>query len=163
MVRKARPMSNKEEVIFDLGGNEEGEWFPFQASQIDSNTGEVIWGDPVPNVKVKIRSWKPFFEAQIEGRKRQVEHVFNPKSKAMERISFIPELSIEEAKKERDNAYDYAITGFENLKGRDKQLIACTRENKIGLMKNPVFERFFVKCQQVFDSAWVTKEALIKN
>jgi hypothetical protein len=151
------------ELFFDLNVGKDGEWFPFQISRTDSSTGKVIWDDPVPNVKVKIRSWKPFFEERLVTRKREVEHVPNTMTRHMDRNTYIPEPTIEEAMAERDDAYDYAITGFENLKDKNKQLIACTRENKIGLMKNPVFERFFVKCQETLDSAGVTKEALIKN
>jgi hypothetical protein len=87
----------------------------------------------------------------------------NPKTRQMERITYYAELSIEEAKAERDDAYDFAITGIEGFKdAKTGQIITCTRANKLALMKVPVFDRFFAKCQQVLASSGV-KEQESKN
>jgi len=133
-----------------------GEWFPFQNSHIDPSTGEPVFDDPEKDAKVQIRSMSPFFEERIASRKRKVEHVLNPKSKIMERVSFYEELSIDEARKERDDAYDFAITGIEGFKdAKTGRIIECTREDKLALMKVPVFDRFFARCQQLLASSGV--------
>jgi hypothetical protein len=151
-------------MFFDLSTNE-GEWFPFQNSKIDPLTGEPVFDDPVTDAKVQIRSMTPFFEERIAKRKRQAEHVMNPKTRQMERISFYAELSVEEAKAERDDAFDFAITGIEGFKdSKTGVVIACTRENKLALMKVPVFDRFFARCQQLLASYGVKqKEEIEKN
>lgn len=131
----------------------EGEWFPFQNSKIDPLTGEPVFDDPDTEAKVQIRSMTPFFEERIAKRKRQTEHVMNPKTRQMERISYYAELTPEEARTERDDAFDYAITGIAGFKdSKTKQEITCNRENKIALMKVPVFDRFFARCQQMLAS-----------
>jgi hypothetical protein len=149
-------------MLFSLDSSE-GEWFPFQNSKIDPLTGDPVFDDPVSDAKVQIRSMTPFFEERIAKRKRQTEHVMNPKTRQMERIAFYAELSIEEAKAERDDAFDFAITGIEGFKdAKTGKLITCTRENKLALMKVPVFDRFFARCQQLLASSGV-KEEMEKN
>jgi len=149
-------------MLFNLETNE-GEWFPFQNSTISPSTGEPVFDDPVSDARVQIRSMTPFFEERIAKRKRQTEHVMNPKTRQMERITYYAELSIEEAKAERDDAYDFAIMGIEGFKdAKTGQIITCTRANKLALMKVPVFDRFFAKCQQVLASSGV-KEQESKN
>jgi len=150
-------------MFIDLSTNE-GEWFPFQNSHIDPLTGEPIFDDPVTDAKVQIRSMTLFFEERIAKRKRQTEHVMNPKTRQMERISYYSELSVEEAKAERDDAFDFAITGIEGFKdSKTGQIITCTKENKIALMKIPVFDRFFARCQQLLSSSGVKEKELEKN
>lgn len=137
----------------------QGEWFPFQNSHIDSLTGEPVFDDPVTDAKVQIRSMTPFFEERIAKRKRQTEHVMNPKTRQMERITFYAELSVEEARVERDDAFDFAITGLEGFKdSKTGNMIDCTRENKLALMKVPVFDRFFARCQQLLSSSGVKEQ-----
>lgn len=152
-------------MFIDLKAAIEGEWFPFQNSHIDTVSGEPVFDDPVKDAKVQIRSMSPFFEERIAKRKRVVEHVLNTKSKAMDRNSFFPELSVEDAKTERDDAFDYAITGIECFKdAKTGTIITCTRENKLALMKVPVFDRFFARCQQLLSSSGVKeKEEISKN
>ena len=149
-------------MLFNLDQNE-GEWFPFQNSKIDPLTGEPVFDDPVTDAKVQIRSITPFFEERIAKRKRQAEHVMNPKTRQMERISFYTELSLEESKVERDDAFDFAITGIEGIKdSKTGRLLKNTREDKLALMKVPVFDRFFARCQQLLSSSGV-KEQVEKN
>lgn len=142
-------------MFVNLSQNE-GEWFPFQNSKIDQLTGEPVFDDPDTEAKVQIRSMTPFFEERISKRKRQVEHVMNPKTRQMERVVYYADLSVAEAKAERDEAYDYAITGMEGFKdSKTGKIIECTRENKIALMKVPVFDRFFARCQQILASSGI--------
>jgi hypothetical protein len=150
-------------MLFNLDGQNEGEWFPFQNSKIDPLTGEPVFDDPVTDAKVQIRSMTPFFEERVAKRKRQAEHVMNPKTRQMERISFYAELSVEEAKAERDDAFDFAITGIEGFKdAKTGKMIPNDRASKLALMKVPVFDRFFARCQQLLSSSGV-KEQVEKN
>lgn len=145
-------------MLVDLEINE-GEWFSFQSSKIDPLTGEPVFDDPVSDAKVQVRSMASFFEERISARKRQVEHVMNPKTRQMERVSFYAELSPDDAKKERDDAYDYAIMDFSGFKNsKTSKEIECTRDNKIALMKLPVFDRFFARCQQLLASSGIKEK-----
>jgi hypothetical protein len=145
--------------------NLQGEWFSFFGSHIDPSTGETIFEEPVSDARVQIRSMIPFVEERMAKRKKSVEHVYNPKTRAMERISYYPELSLDESKTERDDAWDYIITAIENFKdSKTNELILCTRENKLKLMKVPVFDRFVARCLQILTSSGVKmKEEEIKN
>jgi len=93
--------------------NTKGEWFDFRMSSVDPNTGDIVWGEPVKGVRVQIRSWKPFFDDQINSRERIVEWKINPKTRQNERHSNLKDLTIAEIKKQKDDAIDYAITGLE--------------------------------------------------
>jgi hypothetical protein len=151
-------------IDLDLDQNE-GEWFQFFTSHIDPNNGEVIYDPPDSDARVQVRSILPFVEERLLKRKRNVEHVLNPKTRTMERVSFNPDLSPEEEKKEREDLWDYAIVGFENFKDRKTaEVIECTRENKLKLMKVPVFDRFIARClQMISDSQTRAKQESQKN
>lgn len=151
-------------MLFDLSAAQ-GERFQFFTSHIDQNTGETIYDEPSGDAWVEIRSMAPFFEERMAKRKKIVENVYNPKTRGMERISYYPDLSPEEAKTERDDAMDYCITDFGNFKdSKTGKVIECTRENKLLLMKVPVFDRFIARCQQLLSEAGVKqKEDEAKN
>jgi hypothetical protein len=139
--------------------NKKGAWFTFRMSEIDQNTGNIVWGDEIPELEVQIRSMKPFFEERIRGRERGVGHVYNVKSRAMDRETFFKDLTPDESKAERDDAFDYAITGLKGFKSRaTREPYPCTREVKIGLMAYDWFDRFFADCQQKIDSLSIEME-----
>jgi len=152
-------------MYIDLDLQQEGEWFNFFSSRIDEATGEVIYDEPVKDARVKIRSMAPFIEQRVGIRKRQYEHVVNPKTRQMERIAYYPELSIDELKAEREDTWDYIIQDFEGF--ADKKTgkeIKCTRVNKIKMMKITLFDRFVARCQQILaDSGVHLEEQETKN
>lgn len=144
---------------------EKGEWFNFFSSHIDPDTKDIIYEEPVTEARVQIRSMMPFLEDRMAKRKRDVEHVIHPKTRAYVRIAFYPDPTPEQVQAEKDDTWDYVITGWENIKdSKTKELIPCTRENKLKLMRLPVFDRFIAKCVEIIDgSKAVTKEAIEKN
>lgn len=152
-------------MFLDLKAAEQGEWFNFFSSHIDPVTGEPVYEEPVKDARVQIRSIGPFIEERMAKRKKVVEHVYNQKTRSMERLSYSPDLTPEEQKAERDDLWDYAITGLENFKdSKTGTVIGCTRENKLALMKVPVFDRFVARCQQLLASSGVkAKEDEAKN
>ena len=152
-------------MFVDLSGDNRGEWFQFRMSKIDPNTGEIVWDKPMEGTKVQIRSMKAFFEERIAKRERITEWKINPKTRANEKHTNFKELSIEEVKAERDDAYDYAIVGLEGFKDKKtRKPVECTRENKLALMSKDFFDRFFADCQQTLDTTGVEMEkVIIKN
>ena len=148
-------------MIFDLD-QAEGERFPFFTSTIDPATGAISYDSP-GDAWVELRPMQPFFEERLAKRKKITEHVHNPKTRQLERISYYPELSVDEAKKERDDAWDYAITGFGNFKDKSGKIIEFNRENKMKMIKSPVFIRFCERCFEVMANSGVSKEEELKN
>jgi hypothetical protein len=151
-------------MFFDLEALQ-GERFQFFGSHLDPNTGNITYDEPAGDAWVTVRGMVPFIEERLAKRKKVIEHIYNPKTRAMERISFYPDLSPEEAKAENDDLWDYVITGLENFRdSKTKEPIACTRENKIALMKVPVFDRFIARCLQMLSESGIKdKEDLPKN
>jgi len=156
-------MREEKFIDIDLDASE-GEWFPFQVSSIDPDTGKVIWDAPAlddkgePIASLKIRIMAPFYEERIVKRVRIVEHVFNPKSRSMERISSFKDLTMDEIRAERDDAIDYAITDIKGFRDKStKKPLECTKENKLALMKIPVIDRFFGRCQELLGQFSVEK------
>lgn len=146
-------------MLFDLDGSE-GQWFPFFGSRVDPKTGDVIYEEPATDGRVKIRSLVPYLEGIVSKRKRTVEHVYNPKTRSMDRVAYTAEPTPEQAQIERDDAWDYAIVAFEHLKDkRTGAVIECTRENKLKLMRVPAFDRFFSRCQELLADLAVSQEA----
>jgi len=151
-------------MVFDLDRQTEGEWFPFFESHVNEK-GEIVYDDPKPNAgRVRIRSLTPIIEQKQEGKKRSFAFVLNPQTRAMERVGYFEEVSLEQAKNERDDVWDYAITGFEGLYDAKGNEIACTRENKLKLMAIPMFDRYVGKCLRMLsDAGVVAKEEQGKN
>jgi hypothetical protein len=133
-------------MIINLDATE-GELFPFQVSTINPETGETTWEAPDAEAYVVVRSMQPFFEERMLKRKKVVEHVYNPKSRQMERDRHDADLTPEEARKENEDAFDYAIIELGKFTdSKTGKPIETTRENKLKLLKIPVFDRFITKC-----------------
>ena len=146
-------------MLLDLESQEQGEWFQWFSSHIDEATGDIVYDDPSPDARVKIRSMAPFIEERVSTRKRQYEHVVNPKTKQMERIPYYKDLSFDELKKEREDTWDYIIQGLEGfVDKKTRKEITLTRENKIKLMKLPIFDRFIARCLQMLSSSGVEEQ-----
>jgi len=143
----------------------EGEIFPFQVSTINSETGETIWEEPDPEAYVVVRSMQPFFEERALKRKKVVEHIYNPKTRQMERDKHDVDLTPAEAKKEGEDALDYAIVELGKfVDSKTGKPIETTRENKLKIMKNPVFDRFIAKCfRELANSGVKAQEELDLN
>ena len=145
-------------MIIDLEATQ-GEWFPFFGSHINMETGETVYEEPTPDARVQIRSMAPFYEDRLAKRQKKYEHVYNPKTRQMERVAFYQELTPAEEKAEREDAWDYTITGIEGfVDSKTGDTIACTRENKLKLMKLPVFDRFMARCLQILNSAGIKEK-----
>ena len=143
-------------MLFDIDQSE-GERFQFFTSTIDPKTGEIIYDDPVSDAWVTLRSMQPFFEERLSQKKQLVEHVHNPVTRQMERQTYYKELTWNESKVERDDAWDYSIVALENFKDKDGNIIECTRENKLKMVKIPVFDRFISRCFQVMSESGIIK------
>lgn len=145
-------------TLFNLDKEDLGDWFEFFSSKFDPATGEVIYDKPEEGAaEFRIRSMQPFWEERLGGRKKQHKFVQNPTTRAMERVSWYDDLPLDEQKKENDDAWDYAITGFKNAFSAPDVPLECTRENKLKLIAIPVFARF-AKC--VFE---IISEAGVKQ
>lgn len=143
----------------------EGEWFPFQESIVDEK-GKAIFEEPKKDAgRVRVRSVAPFMEERLLKRRRY-DWVFNPNPEIndMVRKAYYEDLPLEEAKKENEDMFDFAITGLENFFDKNGKEIECTRENKIKLMKVPAFDRFIARCIRLVGSAQAeAKESEQKN
>ena len=138
----------------------QGEWFTFFTSHIDPQSGEPKYDAPDGDARVKIRSIGPFVEERMMKRKKVFENVLNPKTRSMERLGYYPELSADEQKAERDDMWDYAILDFENFTdAKTGDEIPCNRDNKLKMMRLPVFDRFVARCQQLLSEAGIKAKA----
>lgn len=151
-------------MLIDLEAAQ-GEWFFWFGSHIDPVTGEPVYEEPAEGARVKVRPIAPFIEERLAGRKREIQNVLNSKTRAMERISYYPDLPADQARAERDDLIDFTIVDFEGFKdSRTGEVIACTRENKLKLAALPIFDRFLGRCWQLLaDSAGLAKENEEKN
>ena len=151
-------------MIIDFDAND-GEWFPFFMSRINAKTGDIEYDEPLPDAgRVCIRSLTPFLEQRQTSRKKKAEFVLNPKTRSMERVEYIEELPPDQAKAERDDAWDYIIKDFNNFFDAKGEPIPCNRENKLRLMTLPVFDRFVARCIQLLSEQVVkTAEEERKN
>ena len=145
---------------------EQGDWFPFFGSTIDFMTGDIIYDPPADGAaEFCFRSPIPFWEDRRKDRKKEYKMVLNPTTRAMERVGYYPDLPYAEEQKERDDSWDYAITGMRNARWTDDgPEMECTRENKLKLLKNSAFLRYANRVlQMLLDTGVKRKEEAEKN
>lgn len=146
-------------TLFNLDKEDLGDWFEFFNSRFDPATGEVIYDEPEEGAaEFRIRSMAPFWEERLSGRKKEHKFVQNPTTRAMERVSWPEELPADEAKKENEDSWDYAITGIKNAFSAPGVSIECTRENKLKLLKMSVFVRFINRVFQIISETEVKRK-----
>ena len=153
-------------TVFEQGEKEQGDWFPFVSSRIDPSTGEVCYDPPEEGAaEFCFRSPTPFWQERQKGRKKEHKMVLNPGSKAMERVGYYPDLPPEEERTERDDSWDYVITGMRNARWSENgPEMECTRENKLKLLKNTAFLRFANRTlQMIIETGVKVKESSEKN
>jgi hypothetical protein len=154
-------------TVFDKAEkDQEGDWFPFFTSRYDPTTGEIIYDEPVEGAaEFCFRSPAPFWEERRKHRKREYKMVVNPTTRQMERVGYYPDLPFAEEIKERDDSWDYIITGMRNARWtEDGPEMDCTRENKLDLLKNAAFLRFANRVLQIItDTGIKAKEDAEKN
>ena len=152
-------------TIFDLEENQ-GTWFPFFTSKFDLTNGEIIYDLPEEGAaEFCFRSPNPFWEEARKERKKESKMVVNPQTRQMERVSYDADLSVEAEIKQRDNSWDYVITGMKNARWKtDGPEIKCTRENKLKLLKNAQFLRYANHVLElILDTGTKQAEARAKN
>ena len=152
-------------TVFDFTKDDQGDWFSFFGSRLDTATGEIVYDKPEKGAaEFRIRLMGPFFEERRKGRKKEHKMVLNTITKAMERVSWFEDLPDDEAEKENGDAWDYAITGMKNAFSAPKVEIECNRENKLKMVDMPVFLRFINRVFVILSEAGVKqKDASEKN
>jgi len=152
---------------FDLNNNA-GDWFPFFHSEV-SPDGSISYFDPTVDaarVEIRLASPEEMEAIYAKTRTKRVEHVFNPKARKMERIEFIDQTPAQEAE-ERRLTWDLGIRDWEDeepMLGPDGSPIPKTPENKIKLMRIPVFARFVNRCLELISGVQEeAKQAAEKN
>ena len=150
-------------TVFDFKESE-GDWFDFFESHVDMENEKIIYDDPKPGTgRACFRSTTPFIAAKMAEQKKKHEFVLNTKSKAMERIVYLEEISPEEQQKFNDDMYDYAITGWERFFDAEGNALECTRENKLKLAKVPVFDRFMARCLEIQMNGLAEQKVVIEK
>jgi hypothetical protein len=139
-------------TIFNDNGAAEnqGVWFKFQTSRFDAEKKETVFDPPADDAaEFCVRSLIPFFTERMKARKKKSEFIFNPSTRAMERVSYYPDLTPEEVQKEQEDAWDYLIIGVKNATWADGTPIECNRADKVKLMKIEQFDLFIGHCLKV--------------
>ena len=151
-------------MLFDLEKSEQGEGFKFFESRI-TEKGDVVYDDPKEDAATfYIRAIGPKVEEFVAKRKRRFDFVLNPSTRTMERCGYFEEQSREDAQRQTDDLWDYAITGWDDKALDAKgQPIPVTRENKLRLMRLAVFDRFVARCLQLLASAGVKAQEKVEG
>jgi hypothetical protein len=143
---------------FDLEVGSKGEWFAFFMSNVkgidESGDPKIEYLDPEPDAGrfcIRVADEKTLDEIYKQTRKKEYQFVRNPKTRAMERVAYI-EQTPEQEKLERELLWDHCIEKWENILDTKGNQIPCNKENKLKLMKNPQFSRFFFKCCEVINN-----------
>lgn len=152
-------------TVFDQE-KEQGDWFPFFNSHYDLSTGEILYDPPEEGAaEFCFRSPAQFWQDRQKGRTKQYKMVLNPSTRQMERVGYFDDLSPDEQQAERDDSWDYCITGIKGARwSEDGPEMECTRENKLKLVKNAAFLRYANRVLQIILETGVkVKEDAEKN
>ncbi len=146
--RKDKAVSDQIEVLQKGATIESREFTAEEQKQFVESVGKLfIFDDPQEGAaEFQIRRAVYFFLERNEQRTKKHQFVLNPTTRAMEHVSYYPELTVAEKKKEADDMYDYAIVGIRGATWEGGKEIECNRENKLKLMKDEQFSRFVQHC-----------------
>ncbi|HSW62170.1 MAG TPA: hypothetical protein VLH56_02445 [Dissulfurispiraceae bacterium] len=137
---------------FDISKIGGGEWFPYQDSHVDPESGEVTWLEPDAEEMACFRQVPPdkFREIQNRHRGKKVNTpVLNSRTKAMEIVT-VYEQTAEQEQAERVEFWDNAISDWTFIDPRTKEAIPCTAENKYLLITRvPAFLRWVNRCMSL--------------
>ena len=139
---------------FDLSGESHGEWFRFFKSEVKEN-GEIVYAEPengAGRVCIRLGDPKTIGDIQAKTRVKKSEFVVNPTDRKMERVVYYDQTD-EQARKEQELVWDYAIQEWEGILDKNGNDVPCTAENKLKLMGIPVFARFVHRCLRMMVSA----------
>lgn len=152
-------------MIINLQTQEDGTWFPFFYSRIDSSTMDIIYDDPIEGgPRMKIRTPGSFFRDRNQKQKKESEMVFNKKSRGMEKVVSLKELTPEEQKQENDDFVDYVIEDIEENFKLDGKVIRCDRETKIKIMEIPIVSMYVYRCIEILqEKGAIEEKAEAKN
>ena len=138
------------EVDLDNIESDEGVWFDYQESHFDKDKGVFVFDPPNSDASIRVRRIGKFIADSMAKRKQKEKIVLNTHSKRMERITYYEDEGQEVVQAGIDAAFDYAITGLKGFKNKKTgDVVECTKDNKIALMKIPAFDRFIAKCFRV--------------
>ena len=138
---------------FDLAAGG-GEWFTFFTSEIKED-GQIVYNKPENDAaQVCLRVADEETIDKIRGTTRTIkkEFVYNPKTRAMERVVY-EEQTPEQSREERRLTWDHAIVAWKGILDLEGNEIPCTVDNKMKLMGNPQFLRFVGRCLQLISGA----------
>lgn len=148
--------------MFDLEKLGVGEWFPYQDSVVNKETGKVEWLDVDLSADEKICFRQPDAETmrimrdKYKGKKVN-NPVRNPETRAME-IVVTYEQTSEQERAQSVEFWDKAIVDW-TIKGKDKKVIPCTAENKYKLITMvPAFVRFCNRCLEILSGTKIEVE-----
>ncbi len=138
---------------WDIENQEEerGIRFRFFDSHVDPATGKITYDEPEEDAEwVEIRAMGRDKLREIIGkwRKKVSEFALNPVSGLMERVQYFADQTDEQRKGEERETLDWCIVDW-NLKDKSGKPIPTSIDNKVLIMKNKRFQRFFERCQVI--------------
>jgi len=142
--------------MFDLSKLGKGEWFPYQDSKVNPQTGEIEWLpiDSKSKDRVCFKQIDPdeMIVRQEKYRGTRINNpVLNTATRQME-IIITYEQTPEQKKDERMDFWDAVIPEWELYDSQEK-LIPCTAENKYKLVKgHAAFLRFCNRSLELLSS-----------
>lgn len=143
--------------MFDLAKLGVGEWFPYQESVIDKETGRIEWLPSDPDTDEKVCFKQPdadVFRAIKEKYKgKKINNpVRNPETRAMEIVVTYEQTPAQE-KAQSMEFWDHAIVDW-TIKDQAGKIIPLTAENKYKLVTQmPVFLRFCNRCLELLSGS----------
>lgn len=149
--------------MFNMSKLGTGEWFPYQASSVNIESGELTWLPPDPDLDEKVCFKQPatdFMRALIKKYrgKRVNTPVLNPSNKAMEMITTYEDQTAEDEKNYMLEFWDEVITDW-TIKDEHKKIIPATAENKYLLLTSePAFLRYCNRCVALLSGSKIERE-----
>jgi hypothetical protein len=155
--------------MFDISSLGVGEWFPYQDSSVDAETGVVTWfpHDTEADEKICLKQPSPeFMRAWMKKYMgKSVNHpVLNTRSKAMEIVVLHEDLTPKEEKQKQMEFWDEAIVDWTFKDPRTKEIIPVTVENKYKLVTMvPAFVRFCNHYLEILSGANIKRAAALEK
>lgn len=149
--------------MFNLSKLGIGEWFPYQGSSVDFQTGEIVWNSPDAAGEEKICVKKPeakfMRELDQKYRARKINTpVLNPSTRHMEMIETYEPLTADQEESRTREFWNEVIQDW-TIKDESGKPIEATPENKYALISGDAgFLRFCNRCLEMLSGVKIEKE-----
>jgi len=144
--------------VVNLMSGKTGVWFDFFYSELNADTLEITYGEPMKDgPRAKIRNPMAFLQDRAGSREQESEMWHDKKARNVKKVVSEKVLTAMERKAENEDMIDYMIEEVEGFK-LDGVIVKNTKKGKVDAMKTGLFAMFINRCIELLQKQSAVEE-----